>query len=656
MFRLVALLALLASPGPVLAQGQVLGCDCYCGMNLPPPCSTEACVSACGGSSGGASSNPYGPANIAWGGMINRISNMIEECGPKPACRVFRATFGYPFALMFDGPYYAVKGVGYGLYYGGKGLVKGTAFVGRGVGKGFAAIGRGIAAPFKRDTAKLNALAFGLVSCSQTANGPVPQSPAVWDQCKKAVLRRQKAMSKLYASNKENERWCRKNIPLDSGPARFGWEQRCNPGVQPLLIEPFADPLNTPSPTTSAFLAAPSKAAPPAPAAAPPAPAVPPKTAAAAGATPQATAVELGAEAAAAQAAIDQKRAAAAEAPAAATPAPSGAVRDPRSLQGQPNDEARAAGAAGFDSAGAMLGKAGAAPALPSGGPMNSPARAAAASPSGEWETRGAMAGPEASGAARPAPATMHPQVLQGAATLVGNPNALSDSFKRQTGQTCAIVSALQVAGALGKANTEDDLFWWAFKNGHMSAERECKDEFGPYMCFVVYDAETGRCKYLDVLNHATFPPEACDVARMEAATTLTGMGRVLEHASGKPVVNSFVPPLKQFMAEMNLKTAAAAMLAIEKTLLPKARAEVLDVLKAGKPVIVSLDAATLWREPRPRGLHAVTVTSAVMGPKDLPVGYYINDTGSGEHARFVPLKLFERAWLKDDLQRLYVK
>jgi hypothetical protein len=51
-----------ASAWPCLAQGQVVGCGCYCGKTVTPPCSDEKCRSACAGqeaspSSGGAPSS-----------------------------------------------------------------------------------------------------------------------------------------------------------------------------------------------------------------------------------------------------------------------------------------------------------------------------------------------------------------------------------------------------------------------------------------------------------------------------------------------------------------------------------------------------------------------------------------------------------------------
>lgn len=42
-------------------EGEVSGCGCYCGAVIPPPCSEEACKSACGWQ-GSSPSAPSGPS------------------------------------------------------------------------------------------------------------------------------------------------------------------------------------------------------------------------------------------------------------------------------------------------------------------------------------------------------------------------------------------------------------------------------------------------------------------------------------------------------------------------------------------------------------------------------------------------------------------
>ena len=68
------------------------------------------------------------------------------------------------------------------------------------------------------------------------------------------------------------------------------------------------------------------------------------------------------------------------------------------------------------------------------------------------------------------------------------------------------------------------------------------------------------------------------------------------------------------------------------------------------------MDDRALRRKPRARGMHAVLVTAAVVGADGQATGYYINDSATYEHARFLPRAEFERAWLQDDLQRVYIE
>ncbi|MBI5595630.1 MAG: hypothetical protein HY928_06010 [Elusimicrobia bacterium] len=71
--------------------------------------------------------------------------------------------------------------------------------------------------------------------------------------------------------------------------------------------------------------------------------------------------------------------------------------------------------------------------------------------------------------------------------------------------------------------------------------------------------------------------------------------------------------------------------------------------VKTGKLVIVDVDAGLLWRSPRfSGGGHAVVVTGAEVGRKDGKVkGYYINDSGTGEAARFVSAELMLSSFRK---------
>lgn len=148
LFALLSLFAFVFSPRSASAQGRAVSCGCYCGKVLPPPCSDDACKSACGW--GGGSANSYGGeppmAGVPWGGWTKQISRNVgrnyDNCGSNPLCLVMATGAGaiaIPIGLVVDMPVFIVKGLGYGLYYGAAGT-----------GKGLRAIGRGIAYPFRK--------------------------------------------------------------------------------------------------------------------------------------------------------------------------------------------------------------------------------------------------------------------------------------------------------------------------------------------------------------------------------------------------------------------------------------------------------------------------------------------------------------------------
>lgn len=65
---------------PVLAQ-RAVGCGCYCGITLPPPCSEDACKRACGwkGSPSGSGASSTSPADAAMGIMRQFIEQNEQE-------------------------------------------------------------------------------------------------------------------------------------------------------------------------------------------------------------------------------------------------------------------------------------------------------------------------------------------------------------------------------------------------------------------------------------------------------------------------------------------------------------------------------------------------------------------------------------------------
>lgn len=62
---------------------------------------------------------------------------------------------------------------------------------------------------------------------------------------------------------------------------------------------------------------------------------------------------------------------------------------------------------------------------------------------------------------------------------------------------------------------------------------------------------------------------------------------------------------------------------------------------------LVSMNTKRLWNDPsQPDDAgHAVYVSGAEVDAKNNPLGFYINDTGTGEAARFIPIDEFNRAW-----------
>lgn len=689
------LAGLLGAPRPAAAQVEV-GCTCWCGKQLNPPCSEYACRSACGegGSSGGYT---YGqPVNIAWGGMTRRFLDSIEQCGPKPACKAFRAMFGVPIGLIWDAPVWAVKGVGYGLYYGAKGV----AAVGGGIGKGFMAVGRGFSEAGRKRKEKTALLAQTPAgNCSAASVSGAFHAYRDWEACKQAVFKRQKALTKLYPTNKPYERWCRDNVPLSSGAQRFHWEERCNPGVTPVMVEPpLSDPMGSPSPTTSASLSAAKPAG--RPAAARTGGAQVPLAEPAFSESPPLDSPEsglVGADAAPASAASATTASPGAAARDRAETArlveqgllPKSALRDPGTLRGAPAEETSVAGRGGFDAGGAMLGEAGAAPAIPSGrgAPETPSRRMGAASLDHLPRVRAAEASPLARGAGPaaplpegPAPGFLkdvkpaalprvrpRPEVVRGKASLVGDPERFRAHFARQTGQTCALVSIKQLLGGMGRSAGENELFWDAFAKGHIAAGFACDD---PKVsgCRGVYNPSSGLCSVVDPAGNRLVVAldendeevyEAqfvCKAARRVGAMLPAAMGDYLAQASGRKVRNAMVPAVEALRAATGSDDVLAHALHIRDELLPKARAELVEALRAGKGVIVTMDVRALRDKPRPRGMHAVLVTAAVVGADGEPVGFYINDSATYEHGRFLTKAEFDRAWLQDDLQRVYIE
>lgn len=209
--RLPVVLSLLLLISPIGARASV--CDGWGGGNCSD---AHFSSSSSGGSSG------FGGTPVLFDGHVTqRGIAMVQECGPNVICGTFRAMLLIPLGLMFDVPVYTVKGVGYGLYYGGVGI-----------GKGAVAVAHGVAYPF-------HAMAQSHSQHQWQARQPVRCGGSTatfaeyrdWEQCKRAILKRQHALTKNDPSNKDNELWCKVHVPLAESPNRAPWEERCNPGA-----------------------------------------------------------------------------------------------------------------------------------------------------------------------------------------------------------------------------------------------------------------------------------------------------------------------------------------------------------------------------------------------------------------------------------------
>ncbi|NNN07370.1 MAG: hypothetical protein HKL90_15875 [Elusimicrobia bacterium] len=75
---------------------------------------------------------------------------------------------------------------------------------------------------------------------------------------------------------------------------------------------------------------------------------------------------------------------------------------------------------------------------------------------------------------------------------------------------------------------------------------------------------------------------------------------------------------------------------------------ELATAVRASGDAIVAVNPKIFWNDPTvPDGaMHFVYVSGMEVDNKGAVRGYYVNDTGNGEGGRFVPIKLFDQAWL----------
>jgi len=500
-----------------------------------------------------------------------------------------------------------------------------------------------------------------------------------WELYKQEVLDYQKSLTGKDPANKANQLWCKGHVPLSMTANRASWEERCNPSGEVRLSERAAPPE--------------SKAAGVA-ALGPAAPADRPEAA-----KPSASgglAFKLGdaetrrkvrPEPAIAEKKIEPVIAE-------DNPEPAIVENKPEPVQEPQAPEAQAAPDSGADT-NRSTDFFGAAHAKVTAADLTGPpevAAVAAAGPPAAVAERTRSERPSAAPAAvitdrdapaRPAPAvtaaapprkiTVVPSPEPPAAArapepvrqdvIFGNPQRYRGYFEKQTGNTCFAMAARQILGAVGRSFSEDELFRMAFENGLLTAAWVC-DRTDGTRCEVSYDKASRKCLFQEGGEETkSLDPtaEILDagkdgkrrdclwVLRNLGGSTAEGQGGLLALVLGPDkVVNRFLPSIKavpRTAAQMNAE-------------LGKAREELLQALKSGQPVEVTVSARVLWKAPGPLAMHAVLVTGVKVGGDGTVQGYYVNDTGARtpQYARFVSKPDFEQAWLGDDLQRVYLK
>lgn len=343
------------------------------------------------------------------------------------------------------------------------------------------------------------------------------------------------------------------------------------------------------------------------------------------------------------------------------------ALRDKEAALAGSDEQAKAAGAGGFDAHGPMLGKQGRAPEI---GRSPEGAGGSGHAVRGFEKTWGGLAnGARGTGAAAQAGqarvssfvdlVSTQPRVAAGR-HLIGDPNRFRAVFHQQTGETCAEMAVLQLLADRGVHKSEYEVFVWALENGYFADRHFCGNPFPLAWCSTRYDPEKGSCYVLDGhLKRGKYTtPHYCTLAAKYGATRTAGVPEMLqkllrESGSKDEVAGAWTSPAQgRFLHRLGGTQLLDE--AVQEAFLSR-RAELESALKRGRPVLVTVDGPTLWGQQDRRKNHSIVVTAAVMDG-DRFAGYYINDSGSGEHGRLVPPELFEKAWKRDNLQLVYVK
>jgi hypothetical protein len=181
-----------------------------------------------------------------------------------------------------------------------------------------------------------------------------------------------------------------------------------------------------------------------------------------------------------------------------------------------------------------------------------------------------------------------------GQTQTVGNPVGKSNLVFQQEGGSCALGSQFQALESRGLITpTKDDSAMRAFvstaqANGYFIEIRDKKNQ--PY-------GGTSSADLDKMLTYYKVPHSIKDVDTDDAAQLQNGL-RDLDRA----------------------------------------------VLRSGD-AIVTVEAGKFWNDPKTNGGHAVYLTGAEVDKTGRVVGYYFNDTGTGEGARFVSAADFAKAW-----------
>lgn len=243
-----------------------------------------------------------------------------------------------------------------------------------------------------------------------------------------------------------------------------------------------------------------------------------------------------------------------------------------------------------------------------------------------------------------------------GQTRTIGDPDKYSGFFHRQNGETCAVAAQEQALHRRGVRMDEDTLRKYALAHGLFIADDiKC----GASVCHIEYDAAADA--YYLAMPGGERAPIAADVQKLvwdRGGTPLGALGNLVRDLGQVPVSSSLHLGFKSAIEAWGVRGAAAFMETLERQELPRQRRALVAALEAKQDVFVTVAARDLWDDPSAGdGLHALAVTAVELDNRDGSVlGYYINDTGTGEERRLVPRRIMEQAWLNDNLHLVHTQ